>query len=79
VSTPTHIEWDYQRLVAQEIRGLKDYAEMRKAPTLSAEAVVAFISQLSPWNLKTTGVAILEAYVKEQGKSQQPSNIRNTK
>jgi len=55
--------WNYERLVALEVRGLEEYQKMRKAPALSQDVVLAFINQLSPWNLKTTGKSILEVYV----------------
>lgn len=53
---------DYNRLKKLEEQGHKDYKEMRQAKALTPEAVVSFINQLSPWNLKTTGISILKAY-----------------
>lgn len=58
-------QWDYERLKRLEMRSIEAYREMRKAPSLSPEALVAFIAQLSPWNLKTTGVSVLKAYKSE--------------
>lgn len=55
--------WDYARLKHLEMQGIKAERDMRKADVLTPEAIVQFIHQLSPWNLKTTGVAILEAYL----------------
>ncbi len=55
--------WDYERLKVLEVRGLEEYQEMRKAPTLSEDAVLSFINQLSPWNLKTSGANILQLYI----------------
>lgn len=60
---------DYQRLKKLEAKGRVDYTKMRKAKALTADKVVSFINQLSPWNLKTTGKSILEAYVAEQVKA----------
>lgn len=60
--------YDYERLKALEDRGNEEYQKLSKAPTLTTERVLAFINQLSPWNLKTTGVSVLEAYVQEQNK-----------
>lgn len=55
--------WDYERLKRLEIRGLDEYREMRAVGTLTPDAVVSFINQLSPWNLKTTGISVLSAYL----------------
>lgn len=60
--TPFEVQ-DYKRLKALEAKGIEEYRKMREAPTLTPEAVVSFINQLSPWNLATTGVAVLKAYV----------------
>jgi hypothetical protein len=57
---------DYKRLLELESRGIEEYREMRAAPALTAEAIVSFINQLSPWNLRTTGIDVLNAYVKKQ-------------
>lgn len=57
---------NYKRLMALETRGIEECREMREAPVLTAERVVSFINQLSPWNLKTTGVNVLNNYVKAQ-------------
>jgi hypothetical protein len=54
--------WDYERLKALEIRGIDDYRNMRAAEPLTPEHVVAFINQLSPWNLKTSGIFALDSY-----------------
>lgn len=54
---------DYKRLMALELRGKEEYLKMRDSPPLTPESVVAFINQLSPWNLKTTGLGVLKAYV----------------
>lgn len=53
---------DYARLKRLEKKGLEEKRQMRNAPILTPEAIAAFINQLSPWNLKTTGVSILEAF-----------------
>lgn len=53
---------NYKRLMALESRGIEEYRDMRAAPVLTPEAVVSFINQLSPWNLKTTGIDVLEAF-----------------
>lgn len=58
--------YDYKRLMALESRGIDEYRNMRAAPVLTAEAVVSFINQLSPWNLATTGINVLNAYVEKQ-------------
>lgn len=55
--------FDYERLKQLELQGIEQYAAMRKAPTLSEDAVLSFINQLSQWNLKTTGADILRAYL----------------
>lgn len=55
-------QFDYKRLKLLETDGMKDYRRMREAPPMTPEAVVTFINQLSPWNLKTTGLSALEAY-----------------
>lgn len=57
--------WDYKRLKHLEMMGIRSQEVMRNAKSMSPEAVVGFIHQLSPWNLKTTGVAILEAYAEQ--------------
>lgn len=57
---------DYKRLKDLESRDLKEYDELRKAPALTAERVLAFINQLSPWNLKTIGISVLEAYTQAE-------------
>lgn len=57
---------NYKRLMALESRGIDEYRKLRESPTLSAEAVVAFINQLSPWNLATTGIDVLNAYAQKQ-------------
>lgn len=61
---------DYKRLKALELKGIQDYRELREAPVLTTERVLAFINQLSPWNLKTTGKSVLEAYVEQQRKEE---------
>lgn len=58
--------WNYQRLINLEIKGIEDYQEMREAAALTEERVLAFINQLSPWNLKTSGASILQMYVNKQ-------------
>ncbi len=58
-----HERWDYNRLKALEEKGIQEYRDMRAAPALSEEALVSFINQLSQWNLKTTGVEVLKAYL----------------
>lgn len=58
--------YDYKRLKELSVRGLEEYQKMLQAPKLSEDAVLSFINQLSPWNLKTTGASILQAYVTKQ-------------
>lgn len=58
----SHERADYNRLKKLEIQGIGDYRTMREAPALTPEAVVSFIHQLSTWNLKISGLGILEAY-----------------
>jgi hypothetical protein len=55
---------NYKRLLALEVRGINEYRKLREYPALTSERVVAFINQLSPWNLATTGISVLEAYAK---------------
>jgi hypothetical protein len=57
---------NYKRLMALEARGIEEYRNMRAAPALTVEAVVSFINQLSPWNLATTGIDVLKAYVAKE-------------
>lgn len=59
--------FDYS-LKKLEVRGIEQYQEMRNAPTLSEDAVLAFINQLSSWNLRTTGAEILRAYLAQKEK-----------
>lgn len=54
--------WDYERLKQLEVDGLVALSDMREKE-MTPEAIVEFIHQLSPWNLKTTGVSVLDAYV----------------
>jgi histidine triad (HIT) family protein len=58
--------YDYNRLKMQEQQGLELKAEMEKAEQLTADRVLWFINQLSPWNLKTSGNFILEAYAEQE-------------
>lgn len=57
---------NYKRLMALEAKGIEEYRDMRATPPMTPEAVVSFINQLSPWNLKTTGLEVLKAYVQAQ-------------
>lgn len=66
-SLTSYEAWDYARLKMLEVRGYEEQEELRKAPKMTAAAIVAFINQLSPWDLKSTGISILEAYVEQQG------------
>lgn len=58
--------WDYERLKRLEMLGIEAYQELRKAKQMTPQAVLAFIHQLSPWNLKSTGMSVLQAYVNKQ-------------
>jgi hypothetical protein len=60
---PDHERWNCERLKALERRGSEEYTELSKAEALTPERVVAFINQLSPWNLKTSGMSVLQALV----------------
>lgn len=68
-NTPTTLQpfeiQNYKRLLALEVRGIEEYRKLRESPALTAEAVVAFINQLSPWNLATTGIDVLNAYIQK--------------
>lgn len=65
---------DYERLKSLESQGREQYCIMRKEPALTEDAVLSFINQLSPWNLKTTGADILREYTKQANRSSKDIN-----
>lgn len=57
---------DYERLKLLEAKGFQDYQDMFVEGHLTEGRVLAFINQLSPWNLETTGRSVLRAYIERE-------------